>query len=117
MTRLVLRLLLLTLLGVWTVLPAGPVRAMAFSALCCDHHASAEAHQTHSAQQAALSHGEMDDKTHAQMCKAHCLPMDAARIADLTGPGKAHVSRVVSSLADVSLSSQDFAPSSPPPRS
>ncbi|WP_226627814.1 hypothetical protein [Alloyangia pacifica] len=116
MTRLVLRLLLLTLLGVWTALPAGPVRAMAFSALCCDHHASMEAHQPNSAHQAALNHGEMYDKTHAQMCEAHCLPVDAARIGDLTGPGKAHVSRVTASRVDVSLSSQDFAPSSPPPR-
>ncbi len=116
MTRFVLRLLLLTLLGVWTALPAGPVRAMAFSALCCDHHASATAHADHSAHQAALSDSEMDDKTHAQMCEAHCLPVDAARIGDLTGPGKAHVSRVAASRVDVSLSSQDFAPSSPPPR-
>ncbi|WP_226628039.1 hypothetical protein [Alloyangia pacifica] len=110
------RLLLLTLLGVWTALPAGPVRAMAFSALCCDHHASAAAHANHSAQQPAAENGESDHKSHAQMCEAHCLPVDAARIGGLSGPGKAHVSRVVASRVDVSLPSQDFAPSSPPPR-
>ncbi len=117
MTRFVLRLLLLTLLGVWTALPAGPVRAMAFSALCCDHHASAAAHVDHSAQQATFSHGESNDKSHPQMCEAHCLPVDAARIGGLSGPGKAHVSRLVASRVDVALPSQDFAPSSPPPRS
>ncbi|MBE9640488.1 hypothetical protein [Salipiger mangrovisoli] len=116
MTRLLLRLLMLTLLGVWTALPAGPVRAMAITALCCDPPASVEAHAGHAAHPSA-AHGEMGDKGHAQMCEAHCLPVDAARIGDLPGPGKAQVSRVVASLADVTLSSQDFAPSYPPPRS
>ncbi|MCA0938479.1 hypothetical protein LCM08_03095 [Salipiger pacificus] len=116
MTRLVLRLLLLTLLGVWTALPAGPVRAMALSAFHCDHHASIEAHPGHAAQHQAATHGEMDHKCHAQMCEAHCLPLDAARIGDLSGPDKAQDSRTVASLADVSLSSRDFAPSSPPPK-
>ncbi|MCT4371296.1 hypothetical protein CLG85_013600 [Yangia mangrovi] len=111
-----LRLLLLTLLGVWTALPTGPVRAMAFGAFHCDHHASIEAHPGHAAQQDAAGHGEMDHKSHAQMCEAHCLPLDAACIGDLSGPGKAQVSRVVASLTDVSLSSRDFAPSSPPPK-
>ncbi|NDV51382.1 MULTISPECIES: hypothetical protein [unclassified Salipiger] len=115
MTQLVLRLLLLTLLGVWTALPAGPVRAMASSALCCDNRAMA--HADHSAQQAAVSHGAMHDKSHAQICALHCLPLDAARSADLPSPGKAHGSRIVASMADVSLSSRDFAPTSPPPRS
>ncbi|WP_353472100.1 hypothetical protein PVT71_12435 [Salipiger sp. H15] len=112
MTRLALRLLLLTLLGVWTVLPLAPVHAMPAG------HAAAGA-------QMAMDHGShassAQDQTghqslHEQICAVHCLPVDAPRPGLPGAEVMARMSRIETSLADVSLSSREYAPTSPPPR-
>ncbi|WP_172330045.1 hypothetical protein [Mangrovicoccus sp. HB161399] len=104
MTRLVLRLLVLSLAVLWTALPSGQAHAAGMGAACCDPPA---AMQMQAAPAVPMHHG--------MVCMSHCLPADRLPDASPAGAG-GRVSRFAPRPADLSLVSRAIAPSTPPPR-
>ncbi|WP_379560690.1 hypothetical protein [Psychromarinibacter halotolerans] len=101
----------MTTLVIWTALPPGPARAMALSALCCDHHV-----QLNSVDNEASTHHGKPDSGHAQICENYCILVDALRMPVLSAGVTGRVWRVTAPSEEATHASREIAPSSPPPR-
>lgn len=114
MAKFVHYMLLLTLVAVWTALPAGPMRAMTGAVPCSEVGSVLQHHSAHA--RTTVADKGTDCARHGQMCDAFCMTADAARLDGPFQPRKVRVSRIVVDTLDLSLASQAVAPTPPPPR-